>query len=134
MLRPSGKTSARTRHRIIKKVGSTISILSRPEQKQRVALLPWRGCWNTASGSAAARDCMFFTPPGYDQISTPALFLSGAQVALFTTGRGTGIGCALGPVMKIGTNPVLARTYGDIDINAGTILEQKETTEEVGRR
>ncbi len=72
--------------------------------------------------------------PGYDQISTPALFLSGAQVALFTTGRGTGIGCALGPVMKIGTNPVLARTYGDIDINAGTILEQKETTEEVGRK
>jgi len=72
--------------------------------------------------------------PGYDQISTPALFLSGAQVALFTTGRGTGIGCALGPVMKIGTNPVLARTYGDIDINAGTILEQKETTDEVGRK
>ncbi|MGH9448861.1 MAG: UxaA family hydrolase, partial [Terriglobia bacterium] len=37
--------------------------------------------------------------PGYDQISTPALFLTGAQVALFTTGRGTGIGCALGPVL-----------------------------------
>jgi arabinonate dehydratase len=72
--------------------------------------------------------------PGYDQISTPALFLSGAQVALFTTGRGTGIGCALGPVMKIGTNPQLARTYADIDINAGTVLERKETIEEVGRK
>ena len=46
--------------------------------------------------------------PGYDQISTPALFLSGAQVALFTTGRGTGIGCALGPVLKIGSNTPLA--------------------------
>lgn len=72
--------------------------------------------------------------PGYDQISTPALFLSGAQVALFTTGRGTGIGCALGPVMKIGTNPQLARSNGDIDVDAGTILEKKATIEDVGRR
>jgi altronate dehydratase len=72
--------------------------------------------------------------PGYDHICTPAVFLSGAQVCLFTTGRGTGIGCALGPVMKIGTNPVLARTYEDLDVNAGTILERKETIEEVGKK
>jgi altronate hydrolase len=72
--------------------------------------------------------------PGYDHLCTPALFLSGAQVCLFTTGRGTGIGCALGPVMKIGSNPQLARTYEDLDINAGTILEHKETAADVGRR
>jgi altronate hydrolase len=72
--------------------------------------------------------------PGYDQTCTPALFLSGAQVVLFTTGRGTSIGCALGPVMKIGTNPQLARSYADLDINAGTILEHKKTIEEVGRK
>lgn len=72
--------------------------------------------------------------PGYDQISTPALFLSGAQVALFTTGRGTGIGCALGPVLKIGSNTPLARVNGDIDINAGTILDREETTEQVGKK
>jgi altronate hydrolase len=72
--------------------------------------------------------------PGYDQISTPALFLSGAQVALFTTGRGTGIGCALGPVMKVGSNSPLAQVNGDIDINAGTILDRKETIEDVGRK
>lgn len=72
--------------------------------------------------------------PGYDQISTPALFLSGAQVALFTTGRGTGIGCALGPVLKVSSNTPLARANGDIDINAGTILDREETVEEVGRR
>ena len=72
--------------------------------------------------------------PGYDQICTPALFLSGAQVTLFTTGRGTGIGCALGPVMKIGSNTPLAQVNGDIDINAGTVLDRKETLEEVGRK
>ncbi|HEV2420005.1 MAG TPA: UxaA family hydrolase [Terriglobia bacterium] len=72
--------------------------------------------------------------PGYDQISLPALFLSGAQVALFTTGRGTGIGCALGPVLKIGSNTPLARMNGDIDINAGTILDHEQSIEEVGQR
>ena len=72
--------------------------------------------------------------PGYDQISTPALFLSGAQVALFTTGRGTGIGCALGPVTKIASNSILSKHNGDIDINAGTILDGDETVEDVGRR
>jgi altronate hydrolase len=72
--------------------------------------------------------------PGYDHLCTPALFLSGAQLALFTTGRGTGIGCALGPVIKIGTNPQLARSNGDIDVDAGTILEKKATIEEVGRQ
>jgi altronate hydrolase len=72
--------------------------------------------------------------PGYDHLCTPALFLSGAQVVLFTTGRGTGIGCAMGPVSKIGSNSPLAQNNGDIDINAGTILDRKETLEEVGRK
>ncbi len=72
--------------------------------------------------------------PGYDQVCTPALFLSGAQVVQFTTGRGTGIGCALGPVMKISSNSPLARVNGDIDVDAGTILEKKASIEEVGRQ
>lgn len=72
--------------------------------------------------------------PGYDHLATPALFLSGAQITLFTTGRGTGIGCALGPVTKIGSNNFVSTHNGDIDINAGTILDGKETVEEVGKR
>jgi altronate dehydratase len=72
--------------------------------------------------------------PGYDHLCTPALFLSGAQITLFTTGRGTSIGSALGPVMKIGSNTHLARTYEDLDVDAGTILERKETIDDVGRR
>lgn len=72
--------------------------------------------------------------PGYDQISTPALFMSGAQVALFTTGRGTGIGCALGPVVKISSNSLLWEHNEDMDINAGTVLDRKESISEVGHR
>ena len=72
--------------------------------------------------------------PGYDHLATPALFLSGAQITLFTTGRGTGIGCALGPVTKIGSNNFVSTHNGDIDINAGTVLDGDETVEDVGKR
>src|SRR5580692_3171283 len=72
--------------------------------------------------------------PGYDQLSTPALFLSGAQVALFTTGGGTGIGNALGPVVKVSSNTLLWKNNEDMDINAGTVLDRTETVEEVGKR
>lgn len=72
--------------------------------------------------------------PGYDQISTPALFLSGAQIALFTTGRGTGIGCALGPVVKISSNSIVGQGNEDIDLDAGTILDRTESVEDVGMR
>jgi len=40
----------------------------------------------------------------------------------------------MGPVMKIGSNPQLARSYADLDINAGTVLERTESIEDVGRR
>jgi len=53
---------------------------------------------------------------------------------LFTTGRGTGIGCALGPVVKSGSNSLLWQNNEETDISAGTILDRKESIEEVGRR
>src|SRR5207248_10914222 len=72
--------------------------------------------------------------PSYDQESTPALVASGCQIVCFTTGRGTGIGNAIAPVLKIGSNSRLyARMGPDIDLNAGTILDGTRTTEEVGR-
>jgi len=55
-------------------------------------------------------------------------------VAILTTWSGSGIGCAFVPVMKNGSNSPLARMDGDIDIDAGTILERKQTIEEVGRK
>jgi len=72
--------------------------------------------------------------PGYDQICTPAIFLGGAQILLFTTGLGTGIGSAMGPVIKISSNSQLARHNEDIDLDAGTIIEKQETIEDVAQR
>ncbi len=40
--------------------------------------------------------------PGYDQESTPGLVAAGAQVVVFTTGRGTTIGNAIAPVDQAG--------------------------------
>ena len=71
--------------------------------------------------------------PGYDQISTPALVASGAQLICFTTGRGTGIGNAIAPVIKIASNPDLIASMGeDMDIDAGKILSDNISVQTVG--
>jgi altronate hydrolase len=71
----------------------------------------------------------------YDQESTPALVASGCQIVCFTTGRGTGIGNAIAPVIKIGSNGALyKRMSGDIDLNAGVILDGNASIEQVGRQ
>jgi len=73
--------------------------------------------------------------PGYDQESTPALVAAGAQIVGFTTGRGTTIGNAIAPVIKIASNtPTFERMKSDIDINAGSILDGEATIEEVGKQ
>ena len=73
--------------------------------------------------------------PSYDQLSTPALISAGAHMVLFTTGRGTTIGNAIAPVIKISSNSeIFRRMNGDIDVDAGTMLEDLETREQVGRR
>jgi altronate hydrolase len=73
--------------------------------------------------------------PGYDQESTPGLVAAGAQVVVFTTGRGTTIGNAIAPVVKLASNhDVFRRLRGDIDLSAGGVIEGTETIPEVGER
>src|SRR5436305_7566580 len=73
--------------------------------------------------------------PGYDQESTPGLVAAGATVIVFTTGRGTTIGNAIAPVLKLASNnAVFERMSRDIDLSAGGVIEGTETIEEVGAR
>jgi len=68
--------------------------------------------------------------PGNDLVASTALGLSGCQLVLFTTGRGTPFGSFV-PTMKISTNSKLFNfKTGWIDFNAGTLLEG-ETMENV---
>jgi altronate hydrolase len=73
--------------------------------------------------------------PGYDQESTPGLVGAGATVVVFTTGRGTTIGNAIAPVIKLASNTaVFERMKLDIDLSAGGVIDGTETIDEVGAR
>jgi altronate hydrolase len=82
-----------------------------------------------------ARGLHLMQGPGYDQESTPGLVGAGANVVVFTTGRGTTIGNAIAPVLKLSSNtPIFERMNRDLDLNAGTIIDGTESIESVGRR
>ena len=71
--------------------------------------------------------------PGYDQESTPGLIAAGAQVVVFTTGRGTTIGNAIAPVVKLASNnEIHARMRNDLDLSAGAIVDGTGSIEQVG--
>lgn len=73
--------------------------------------------------------------PGYDQESTPGLVAAGATVVVFTTGRGTTIGNAIAPVIKLSSNTqTFERMSRDIDLSAGGVIDGTETIDEVGAR
>jgi altronate hydrolase len=70
--------------------------------------------------------------PGYDPASVAGMVAGGANVVLFTTGRGSCFGCKPVPSLKIASNSVLYhRMTEDMDINAGEILEGK-TVDQLG--
>ena len=60
--------------------------------------------------------------PGNDLVASTALALSGAQLVLFSTGRGTPFGCPV-PTVKIASNTPLAEKKKNwIDFDAGRLL------------
>ncbi|MFS2027267.1 UxaA family hydrolase [Massilia sp. GER05] len=74
---------------------------------------------------------------GFPNISDNAeiveLIACGAHVTLFTTGRGSVVGSAISPVIKVCANPATyERLADDMDVNAGRILTGHATIEEVG--
>ena len=61
--------------------------------------------------------------PGNDLVASTALASAGAQIVLFSTGRGTPFGCPV-PTMKISSNtPLSIHKSKWIDFNAGTLVE-----------
>ena len=61
--------------------------------------------------------------PGNDLVASTALAAAGAQIVLFSTGRGTPFGCPV-PTLKISSNSSLAERKANwIDFNAGTLVE-----------
>jgi altronate hydrolase len=72
--------------------------------------------------------------PGFDPACVTGMVASGANVIVFTTGRGSCFGCKPVPSIKVATNTELYhRMNDDMDLDMGTVLDS-ETIEQAGDR
>ena len=68
---------------------------------------------------------VFMDTPGYDPVATTGQIAGGAQVVVFTTGRGSAFGSKPAPTIKVATNDRLyAQMPDDMDINCGDVVSQ----------
>jgi altronate dehydratase large subunit len=73
--------------------------------------------------------------PGNDPESVTAMVAGGAQVVVFTTGRGSPTGCPIAPVIKVASNSAMYHCLqDDMDLDAGTVVSAGESLDRVGRR
>ena len=71
--------------------------------------------------------------PGHDSESVTGMTAAGAQVVLFSTGRGTPLGAPVAPAIKLTANPHTAQRMADhIDFSAAGIIAGETTFEEAG--
>jgi altronate hydrolase len=78
---------------------------------------------------------VYMDTPGYDPVSATGQVAGGANMIVFTTGRGSAYGCAPSPSLKLATNSELwQRQEEDIDLNCGEIADGAATIDEVGAR
>ncbi len=72
--------------------------------------------------------------PGFDPACVTGMVASGANVIVFTTGRGSCFGCKPVPSIKVATNTELFhRMPDDMDLDMGTVLAN-ESIEQAGDR
>ncbi|MFQ3209371.1 MAG: altronate dehydratase large subunit [Colwellia sp.] len=76
---------------------------------------------------------MFGFPNIVDSAEIVEMIASGCHLTLFTTGRGSVVGSAISPVIKVCANP---ETYDnlsdDMDINAGKVIKGEATVKQIG--
>ena len=73
--------------------------------------------------------------PGNDVESITGMTAGGAQIVAFTTGRGTPVGSLVAPVIKISSNSyTFHKMHDNIDVNAGSIVDGKESIAKVGEK
>lgn len=82
----------------------------------------------------AKKGLVLMDGPGYDIESIGGLVAGGAQMLLFTTGRGTPVGTPITPTIKIASNSRLFKNMcDDMDINAGRIADGEVSLTESGQ-
>lgn len=73
-------------------------------------------------GPSRARGLQLLEGPGNDMVAVTALAAAGAQLILFTTGRGTPLGAPVPTVKISSTSELYERKRGWIDFDAGRLL------------
>jgi altronate hydrolase len=82
-----------------------------------------------------AKGFVYMDTPGYDPVSATGQVAGGANMIVFTTGRGSAYGCAPAPSLKLSTNtPLWVRQEEDIDLNCGEIVDGTASVESTGQR
>lgn len=70
----------------------------------------------------------------WDVPSITHMVAIGAQIAIFTTGKGAIMGHAIVPVIKVTGNPITyVNMVDNMDVNAGSIIEGKAGITDVGK-
>ncbi len=78
---------------------------------------------------------VFMDTPGFDPCSATGQIAGGANLILFTTGRGSMFGAKPVPSVKLATNtPMFRKLEEDMDLNCGEILDGTASFEEVAQR
>ncbi len=73
--------------------------------------------------------------PALDAVSLTGMSAAGAQLILFSTGRGTPLGSAICPVIKIASNSLIFQRMKDnLDLNAGEILDSDKSIQLMGEK
>lgn len=71
--------------------------------------------------------------PGNDPSSIAGMVAGGAQIVIFSTGRGTPTGNPIAPVIKITGNKITFKNMEDnIDYDVSSLIYQEKTLEELG--
>jgi altronate dehydratase large subunit len=81
------------------------------------------------------RGLVIMDGPAHDIVSNTGMIAAGAQVIVFTTGRGTPIGSPIAPVIKVSSNSITYHHMKDnLDIDAGVILDGVESIQSIGEK
>jgi altronate hydrolase len=79
-------------------------------------------------------DPKFGFPNIVDNAEIAELIACGNHIILFSTGRGSVVGSAISPVIKVCANPKTFKAMeDDMDVDAGRILEGRATLDDVGQ-